>query len=203
MSHTSLLLENGKLDYHKIIKKISRMKNKLLFLVIITLTLNSCKENTNEKKQVVSKKTEQVQIIKDVEKPTLESKLNGQFTFDLTHQDKAKWKKTSRAYAVRNGAVSALNLDLTFYGNGKGVMFHDNGNYEYMTKKMIDNAKFNYEIKNDTIFISDLKGTTPFGIIIDEAINKDYFEIDIIGSNNIGMTFGMYKIGDSPKTTPN
>ena len=72
-----------------------------------------------------------------------------------------------------------------------------------MTKKMIDNAKFNYQIKNDTIIITDSKSTFPFGVILDEAINKDYFEIDIIDSNDFGMTFGMYKIGDSPKTTPN
>lgn len=180
------------------------MKNKIWFFGIITLiSLNSCKENKSEINNEISEKSETVEIEKKIENPTSESKLNGQFEFGLTHEDKAKWKKTSRAYAVRNAVVEALKLDLTFYGNGKGVMFHDDGNYEYMTKKMIDNAKFNYQIKNDTIIITDSKSTFSFGVILDEAINKDYFEIDIIDSNDFGMTFGMYKIGDSPKTTPN
>ena len=63
---------------------------------------------------------------------------------------------------------------------------------------MIENQRFEYKIQNDTLMFKakDDKQFNPFAVILDEAVNKDYFEIHIIGTR---FPVGLYKIGESPK----
>lgn len=166
----------------------------LIVLLTICTTLSNCQ--SKEKKEV--EQTKETQPKPSIPKPTNEAKLNGQFTFDLTMEDKSNPNKNGRSYIIKKTTVENINLDMTFYGNGKGVGFLDNGENKYMTKKMIDKQKFEYKIQNDTLMFKSTgdKQFNPFAIILDEAINKDYFEIQII---DMSFPVGLYKIGESPK----
>ncbi|MGK4566768.1 hypothetical protein [Flavobacterium sp. 3HN19-14] len=123
--------------------------------------------------------------------------MNGQFKFDLTMEDKSDPNKNGRSNIVKQSVINNLNLDMTYYGDGNGVGFLDNGKYEYMTKKMIETQRFQYQIKNDTLYIKGNgdKKFSAFLIILDEAINKDYFKVQIIDTP---FPVGMYKVGESP-----
>lgn len=175
---------------------------KKIIVLLLIMGVVSCKENKvskslGESKEGVKGLTEKV--VEELPKP--ESKLKGQFKFGLSQADKMKWKKTSRAYKVRSRIAESIKLNLTFYGNGNGVYFHDNGKYEYMTKQMIDDASFEYKIKEDSILIKENAESKfkLFGIIKDGSINKDYFDVDLINKRDFEITFGMYKVGKSPK----
>jgi len=176
--------------------------NRIVILLLI-IGFSSCKKNQKEKSSVIENEKTTQTIVAEVKvtENTPESKLKGLFKFGLSQADKLKWKTTSRAYKVRSVTANSIIMKLTFYGNGNGVYFHDNGKYEYLTQKMIDNASFTYKVKNDSILIKE--NNEPdfklFGIIKDESINKDYFDIDLINKADFDITFGMYKIGESPK----
>ncbi|MDB0599890.1 hypothetical protein PL373_01720 [Tenacibaculum maritimum] len=177
---------------------------KIISLFIIICFLGCKNENNNKKQQTNIQDTQQVKPKKQEEKTpviTTESKLNGQFRFGLSQADKQKWRTTSRAYKVRSATANSIKIKLTFYGNGQGVYFNDNGKYEYMTQKMIDDASFTYKVNKDSIMIKGKqdKKYKLFGLIKEESINKDYFDIDLIGKADFDITFGMYKIGESPK----
>ena len=166
----------------------------LIVLLTICTTLFNCQ--STEKKEVEQTKETQPKPL--APKPTNEAKLNEQFTFDLTMEDKNNPSKKGRDYITKKTVVDNINLDMTFYGNGKGVGFLDNGENKYLTKKMIENQRFEYKIQNDTLMFKakDDKQFNPFAVILDEAVNKDYFEIHIIGTR---FPVGLYKIGESPK----
>lgn len=181
--------------------------NKIISLLLIVFLISCNTKNTEKKVQTPTLTKEvkkdsvvkQVKPVKIVKKITPESKLKGQFKFGLSQADKRKFSPSSRAYIVRSSVVDNVNIKITFYGNGKGVYFWDNGKYEYMTKKMIDEASFEYKIIKNKIMIKEYNQQKfkLIGTIKDESINKDYFDINLVGEND--MTFGMYKIGNSPK----
>lgn len=179
------------------------MKRILLLLIITIISCKTDKSDTikNVPETEINQKTETTAPKEKTPVITPESKLNGQFKFGLSQADKLKWKTTSRAYKVRNATANSIKMKLTFYGNGKGVYFHDNGKYKYTTQKMIDDASFEYKIIKDSIMIKEQneQNFKLFGIIKDESINKDYFDIDLIGKADFDITFGMYKTGESPK----
>lgn len=166
----------------------------LIALATICTTLLNCQ--STEKKEVEKvKDTDKKEL---ASKPTNEAKLNGQFTFDLTMEDKANPSKNGRAYLTKKAVVENINLDMTFYGNGKGVGFLDNGENKYMTKKMIESQQFEYKIQNDTLMYKTSENSQfmPLLVILDEAVNKDYFEVQLI---DMRFPVGLYKIGESPK----
>lgn len=173
-----------------------KQPNYVIASFAIGIMLFGC-QNT-DKKDTIQKPEAKQQTV--APKPTNEAKLNGQFTFDLTMEDKSSPSRNGRAYLTKKAVVDNLNLNLTFYGNGKGVDFLDNGDNQYMTKKMLDSRRFEYKIQNDTIMLktSEDKQFNPFAVILDEAINKDYFEVHIMDTR---FPIGLYKIGESPKQT--
>lgn len=182
-------------------KQQSKMNKVIALLLLIGFV--SCKDKPKENTSTTenTETTQTVQSETKIAENTPESKLKGQFKFGLSQADKQKWKTTSRAYKVRSATANSIKMKLTFYGNGKGVYFHDDGKYEYMTQKMINDASFEYKVTNDSIMIKEQneQDFKLFGIIKDESINKDYFDVDLINKADFDITFGMYKIGESPK----
>ncbi|WP_026704426.1 hypothetical protein [Flavobacterium soli] len=178
-----------------IFKKYPQKQTNYSFaLFAISIILSSCQDK--EGKEAIQKTETKQEVI--LPKPTNEAKLNGQFIFDLTMEDKNNPSKKGRDYITKKAVVDNINLDMTFYGNSKGVGFLDNGKNKYMTQKMIESQQFEYKIQNDTLLFKTKEDSRfkSFAVILDEGINKDYFEVHVIGTR---FPIGLYKIGESPK----
>lgn len=105
---------------------------------------------------------------------------------------------------TKKAVISGLkkSFKFTFYGNGKGVMFLDDGSYDYITQKELDSNKILYKIKDEFLFIKSPheKDYTKFAKIVDESIKKDYFILRMVNFKGANFNVALYKVGDAPKS---
>ena len=163
------------------------MKNLLFISCILTLTAcSNTNENNNSNKNNIYRAAEPI--------------FQGQFIFGPNNIDKGKIPSTD-AEEIKAAGVEAvlriLNFPMTLFGDGNGVtiLIKNKSDYNYITQKQRDAAKFNYEIRNKNEFWMKGSADKMFSkvfTIIDKGVNNDYLEIK---PGDVNFTLGLYKIG--------